>query len=67
MVLLLSVQTLHDVPVRLYASKEAALADRENWPKASMAGLRASHFIGFRLVAFHDGLPEDTSDLFVEP
>jgi hypothetical protein len=55
----MSVHVVVDAPIRLYASHEAALADRENW-KQSDAN---SDFLGFRLVRFKDGVPVEESHL----
>jgi hypothetical protein len=64
MCLLQSVHTMDDVPVRLYESREAALADIANWRRADAGA--ASKFIGFRLIVFHDGVPDNNSYLFTE-
>jgi hypothetical protein len=63
MSLLMSVHTHADIPIRLYSSQEAALADKDNWKRAEMDA--PSRFIGFRLVGFNDGVPS-MSDLLVE-
>jgi hypothetical protein len=55
----MSVHSVVDAPIRLYASHEAALADRENWKQSDAA----SHFLGFRLVSFKDGVPVEESNL----
>ena len=57
--LLMSVHLVVDAPVRLYASHEAALADRANWQQSDAN----SDFLGFRLVRFKDGVPVEESNL----
>ena len=59
MTLLMSVHVVVDAPIRLYASHEAALADRENWKQSDAD----SNFLGFRLVRFKDGVPVEESNL----
>jgi ABC-type phosphate transport system substrate-binding protein len=57
MTLLMSVHVVVDASIRLYASHEAALADRKNWKQSDAA----SDFLGFRLVRFKDGVPVEES------
>ena len=62
MSLLMSVHTLDEMPIRLYSSQEAALADRDNWKRVDTDD--PSRFIGFRLITFHDGVPDSKSYLY---
>jgi len=52
--LLLSVHTFDDVPVRLYNSQAEAMADRAHW-----VAERPSEHVGFRLVGFDGGHPQE--------
>lgn len=62
MFLLSSVHTLDDVALRLYPTREAAIADKPQWSPAAVD----STFIGFRLQAFDtDGMPR--SEEFFDP
>ena len=58
MSLLVSVHRFDDVPVCLYPSREAALADKDNWTRAD----QGTEFLGFKLIDFKDGVPSP-SDL----
>jgi hypothetical protein len=48
MYLLVSVHGFNDVPLRLYVSREAALADQLHWKPGSTD----SSFLGFELIGF---------------
>ena len=50
MYLLVSVHGFNDVPLRLYVSRDAALADQLHWKPGS----RDSLFLGFQLIGFDD-------------
>jgi hypothetical protein len=50
MYLLVSVHGFNDVPLRLYVSREAALADQLHW----RPGSTDSSFLGFQLIGFDD-------------
>jgi hypothetical protein len=56
MCLLQSVHTMDDVPVRLYESQEAALADRGNWRRAD-AGAASRFTLKINAVSERGALP----------
>ncbi len=64
--LLLSVHNLDDIPVRLFATKEEALAERP-WPVVDDNPLGTwdnSGFIGWKMLEFREGLPVPYADFY---
>jgi hypothetical protein len=66
--LLVSVHNLEDVPLRLFATKEEALAARP-WPVAEDNPLGTwdnSGFIGWKMLEFCGGVPAPYADFYEE-